>query len=91
MVLSFFVYEVIICGYVVLKEIPHHLITSIIDMLALYFMCFQLVVGMIALVVSINDGLVTILPLLRLNIVNCYVVCIKTSDALLHGFYFLCN
>jgi hypothetical protein len=91
MVLSFFVCEVIVCGYVLLKEIPHHLFTSIIDMLALYFMCFQLVVGMIALVVSINDGLVTILPLLRLNIVNCYVVCIKTSDALSHGFYFLCN
>jgi hypothetical protein len=30
-------------------------------------------------------GLATVLPLLRLNIVNCYVVCIKTSDALLHG------
>jgi hypothetical protein len=42
-------------------------------------------VGMTTLVVSINDGLATILPLLRLNIVNCYVVCIKTSDALLHG------
>jgi hypothetical protein len=53
MVLSFFVYEVIVCGYVVLKEIPHHLITSIIDMLALYFMCFQLVIGMTALAVLI--------------------------------------
>jgi hypothetical protein len=30
-------------------------------------------------------GLATVLPLLRLNIVNCYVVCIKTSDALFHG------
>jgi hypothetical protein len=53
MVLSFFVYEVIVCGYVVLKEIPHHLISSIIDMLALYFMCFQLVIGMTALAVLI--------------------------------------
>jgi hypothetical protein len=73
MVLSFFVYEVIICGYVVLKEILHHLITSIIDMSALYFRCFQLVIGMTALVVLINDGLATVLPLLHLNIVNCFI------------------